>query len=364
MSSKKTEAFRWAIIGNSSVARQFAYGLSSIPESGEIASLIARDPDRTRQAADAVGAPTWSTEFSDSLKDDIDAVYLAVPLGGHEELACRALQVGKAVLVEKPLAVSQAAARRIAETSQSTGAFCMEAMWPRFLPLYRQIKQKADAGALGALRQFSAAFSGATQMDAAFGVFDGAQRGGALMHRACYGVSMARYLLGPITGVKALGRLTETGVDAHVALLLSHGNGATSSITASYETTAPDQVLVAGTEGSIALAPSIYRPTTGLLTRTYPKRLGLAIPKGEARKSSPRWNRLRDRAAPLLALRRKPQVLKAELSGFGYGYQAAEVVRCVRAGATGSPLMPLEESIEIAGVLDAAYAQLQDGVQP
>lgn len=359
MSETQARAFRWAIVGNSGVARQVAYGISDTHGAGEVASLIARDPTRTKAAAGAVGAAHWSTEFSDALADGIDGVYLAVPLGLHEELAIAALQAGKAVLVEKPLALTAEAAQRIADASERTGAFCMEAMWPRFLPLYRQVKSKIEAGDLGQMRQFVAAFSGATEMDPGFGVFDGAQRGGALMHRACYGVSMARYLLGPITGVKAFGRLTETGVDAHVALLLSHAGGATSSITASYETTAQDQVLLAGTGGTISLAPSLYRPTQGRMTQTRAKRLGHGIPSGEARKSSVGWNKLRDRAAPLQALRRRVKVLRAELNGFGYGYQAAEVVRAVQNGETGSPLMPLSESIEIAGVLDAAYAQLQ-----
>ena len=359
MYSLSSERFNWAIVGSSGVARQFAYGISSTPGAGQLATVIARDPVRTELSAKAIGTTTWSTEFSDCLGQDVDGVYLAVPLGQHEDLAVAALNAGKATVVEKPLAIDGASARRIDQASKSTGAFCMEAMWPRFLPIYQELKQKASAGDLGEIRQFGACFSGAVHMDPSFGVFDGAQRGGALMHRACYGVSLARFLLGPITSVKTLGRLNETGADAHVALLLSHAAGATSSITASYETTTSDLVTLAGSRATVTLSPSLYRPTSGRLTPTHLNRLDRNIPSQEARKASVAWNWLRDRTAPLRALRRRGSPLRADLRGFGYGYQAAEVVRCVKAGEATSSIMPLTESIEIAEVLDDAYTQLQ-----
>ena len=329
-----------------------------MPGAGQISTLIARDPKRTELAAKSIGAPAWSTEFSDCLATDVDGVYLAVPLGQHEELAVAALRAGKATLVEKPLAINADAARRIDKASRATGVFCMEAMWPRFLPVYQALKNKISAGDLGDVRQFSASFSGAVHMNPSFGVFDGGQHGGALMHRACYGVSIARYLLGPIRAVKAVGRIGDGGADAHVALVLSHDIGASSSITASYETATTDHVMVAGTRASVSLSPSLYRPTYGQLTPTYISQLERNIPRHEAQKAGVAWNWLRDRTAALRTLRRRAKPIRASLHAFGYGYQAAEVVRCVKAGQTTSSVMPLTESIEIAEVLDDAYAQL------
>lgn len=358
-----SERFNWAIVGSSGVARQFAYGISSTPGAGQISTLIARDPARTERAAKAIGATAWSTEYADCFDKNVDGVYLAVPLAQHEDLAVAALNAGKATVVEKPLAIDGASARRIDQASKSSGAFCMEAMWPRFLPIYQELKRKVSAGDLGEIRQFGVSFSGAVHMDPSFGVFDGTQRGGALMHRACYGVSLARYLLGSIRAVKSAGRIGETGADAHVALLLSHASGATSTITASYETTTSDHVTLAGTRATVTLSPSLYRPTSGRLTATYLGRLDRNIPSQEARKASIAWNWVRDKAAPLRALRGRGHPIQADLRGFGYGYQAAEVVRCVKDGQTTSPVMPLAESIEVADILDEAYTELQDMVR-
>lgn len=350
--------FRWAIVGSGGVARQFAYGLSTVEGAGSVAFLAARDPARTQQVAKVIGAPAWSTDYTDCFRSDVDGVYIAAPLGQHETIAIAALKAGKPTLVEKPFALDAQSARRIMEVSEQTGTFCMEAMWPRFLPVYRDLKARIDAGDLGALRLFGATFSGAVEMDAGFGVFDGTQRGGALMHRACYGVSLARFLLGPITEIKAMGRVLEHGTDAHVALLLSHGGTATSTIGASYDTGNCDHVFVAGARASVDLSPSLYRPTRARLRPIHLGKSSRSPGSQEALKAGVPWNWMRDQLDGLRRFKSRGARLKTELRGFGYGYQAAEVVRCVTAGLATSPLMSLGESIEIADVLEAAYRQL------
>jgi hypothetical protein len=59
-------------------------------------------------------------------------------------------------------------------------------------------------------------------------------------------------------------------------------------------------------------------------------------------------------AKPILGGR--PAVFDAPIEGNGYGYEAAEVVRCLRAGELESPIMPLDESIRVMEVLDAVRA--------
>ena len=350
--------FKWAIVGSGGVARQFAYGLSTVKGAGSVAFLAARDPARTQLVAEVIGAPEWSTDYADCFKSDVDGVYIAAPLAQHEAIAIAALEAGKPTLIEKPFALDADSARRITAVSEQTGTFCMEAMWPRFLPVYRDLKARIDAGDLGALRLFGATFSGAVEMDSGFGVFDGTQRGGALMHRACYGVSLARSFLGPITEVKAMGRVLEHGANAHVALLLSHSGAATSSIGASYDVEIRDHVFVAGTRASADLSASIYRPTQARLRSTHVGKLSRVPESREALKASVPWNWMRDQLSGLRRLKSRGTRLTAELRGFGYGYQAVEVVRCITAGLTTSPLMSLRESIEVADALDAAYRQL------
>lgn len=362
MEKPNPSPFRWAVIGSAGVARQFAHGLVTVDGAGSVARLAARDPGRTEQVAKAIGAPAWSTDYTDCFGADVDAVYIAAPLGQHEAIAVAALKAGKPTLVEKPFALDAQAARRIMAAAEETNTFCMEAMWPRFLPVYRDLKTRIEAGELGEMRQFTATFSGAVEMDAGFGVFDGAQRGGALMHRACYGVSLARYLLGPITDVKATGRVLDQGADAHVGLLLSHGGTATSMVGASYETQIRDQVSIAGTRASVMLQPSLYRPTQTRLSSTHVNTSHRSPGSREALKAGVAWNWMRDQLDGLRRFRSRGTRLRHELRGFGYGYQAAELVRCVTAGASNSPLMPLAESVEIAEHLDAAYAQLHQGM--
>ncbi|MFP3345518.1 Gfo/Idh/MocA family oxidoreductase, partial [Halomonas sp. SIMBA_159] len=64
----------------------------------------------------------------------VDAVYIATPHATHAAIAIAALESGKHVLIEKPMAVNAEEGRRIADAAAVSGRFAMEAMWMRFNP--------------------------------------------------------------------------------------------------------------------------------------------------------------------------------------------------------------------------------------
>ena len=86
------------------------------------------------------------------LRDDVDAIVMALPPQFHAENAIRAVEAGKDVLVEKPIALTVADAERSVEAARRNGRVFMVGHVLRFHPAFEQLKQLIDAGELGEVK--------------------------------------------------------------------------------------------------------------------------------------------------------------------------------------------------------------------
>ena len=86
-------------------------------------------------------------------RDDIDVVTIATPNSSHEQITVEALQVGKHVLCEKPLALSLDGARRMAAVAQDTGRVNSVNYRYRWVPSARSLKELLETGEIGPVRQ-------------------------------------------------------------------------------------------------------------------------------------------------------------------------------------------------------------------
>ena len=144
----KTDTVRWGILGAGRIARRFAASLEHEPCS-ELLAVSGRTPERLQAFAEELGVPRTCT-YDELLADpDIDAVYLSLPHSLHHEWAVRALRAGKAVLCEKPAAMSAEEAADIAAVARETGVLFMEAQKSRFVPIYAEVMDLIAHGAVG-----------------------------------------------------------------------------------------------------------------------------------------------------------------------------------------------------------------------
>ena len=101
----------------------------------EVVSVISRTLDQARAVADTYGAAQATTELSDALSSpDVDAVILCTPTQLHAEQTISALEAGKHVQVEIPLADSWADAQAVARAASGTDLVCMVGHTRRFNP--------------------------------------------------------------------------------------------------------------------------------------------------------------------------------------------------------------------------------------
>ena len=360
MTSFASRPFKWAILGTGPVARKFALGLKLLKGAAELQAVASRNPENARDFARALGGPAFET-YEDAVGQEVDAVYIATPPALHEAHAELAFAAGRPVLIEKPLAADAASARRIAAKAAEHGLFAMEAMWTRFLPLMETARRDIEAGALGELRAFDAAFLRATKPNGANSLFDPVRGGGALLNRGVYPLSLARFLMGPVTEVQCLARLAETGVDEDCSLMVRHASGAISTLRSSLRTSGEPPMVVYGTTGTLRFEGPVWRPL-GAKIMSVTADHGMSAPaRFETLRETPLAQQLSRKLQSLKALRNRARSLPAPLLGSGYQYEAAEVMECVGRGDLTSKIMPLSESIEILDVIEDARRTWQGG---
>jgi predicted dehydrogenase len=294
---------------------------------------------------------------------EVDVVYVATPNSLHREHCRLALEAGKAVLCEKPFATSAAEARDVVALARETRRFCMEAMWSRFVPLVGRAEALVKEGRIGEPLAFQADF-GIVVPSRESRVFRPELGGGVLLDLGVYLVAMARLFLGPSEDVLGYATVGSSGVDEQASVLLRHRGGGQSALFTSLLSQTPGEALLLGTRGRLRLHAPFYRPhrvsvSDFAATGEGPPG-GPAIPSSSPAswKSALRglYQRYEGYLAPLV--RRPTLDLVAPVEGNGYHYQAAEVIRCLRAGETESPRMPLDETVAILEALDTLRARV------
>ncbi len=204
-----------------------------VPEA-EVAAVAARDEARARKFASKQRIPRVHRDYDALLADpEIDAVYNPLPNSLHCEWTLRALEAGKHVLCEKPMAANAEEAERMAEASEKAGRVLVEAFHWRYHPLASRMKQIVDGGELGEVRHVEASlcFPMLIPGDIRFR-YDLA--GGATMDTGCYTISMVRHLAGAEPEVvSAEARLSSPEVDRWMRADLRFPDGRSGRITCS-----------------------------------------------------------------------------------------------------------------------------------
>jgi len=130
-----------------------------LPEAKLIA-LAEPDPDRRREASRCVPTALAHADYRDLLKmRDVDAVIVSVPTGSHAEVAIAAMQEGKHVYLEKPIATSVLDADRVIKAWKKAGVVGVVGFNYRFNALHEAARRHMYAGRLGRLVEVRSVFS-------------------------------------------------------------------------------------------------------------------------------------------------------------------------------------------------------------
>jgi predicted dehydrogenase len=313
------EKIRWGILSTGDIAHSFAKDLKLLPD----ADLVAVG-SRNQQTADNFGdqfkIPKRYASYEELANDpDIDVIYIGTPHTLHAENSILCMKAGKAVLCEKALTINAREAEKLIQVARDQQVFLMEAMVTRHFPVIHAIQDWIKEGEIGEVRMVKAT-------RCARGSFDNTTRhlnpllgGGSLLDVGVYVVSFSSMIYGkPPIKTLGYGHIGSSGSDEQGAALLEYENGALSVLVFALRTNAVNEAYILGTKGYIKIFPPFAVPTKATLYVEGKDDISVEIP----------------------------------INGNGLNYETAEVMRCLREGKLESPLMPLDESLEIMRTLD------------
>ena len=292
-----------------------------------IDAVGSRDLARSRAFAEEFGIARAYGDYPSLVADpDIDAIYVASPHPFHAEQAILALSHGKHVLVEKAFAMNTAQARAVLDLAAERGLVALEAMWVRYLPYMRVIREWLAEGRIGRVRSIAADRSTILSTDPAHRVRAVELGGGALLDLGVYPVAFVQALIGAPVAIVARGRMTDTGVDAAIAAVLEYADGTLATITTSLDTAGPNTVIITGERGRIEVLDNAYE---------WPFHVRLVDVEGTELGS-----------------------FTASHEGRGMHYQAMELEALVAQGRTRSEVMSPDDTIDVMQIMDEIRRQV------
>ena len=246
---------RWGVLGSARIGlRKVIPGMQQ-GSLCEVVAIASRDLAVARAAADRLGLPTAYGSYEALLADPaIEAVYIPLPNHLHVPWSKKALEAGKHVLCEKPIALTAAEAAGLLAVAHRLPAMkVMEAFMYRHHPQWRRAAQIVAEGGIGALRTVHSFFSyynadpGDIRNRAEFG-------GGGLMDIGCYSISLSRFLFGtePVRVCGSVEYDPALGIDRLASGILDFGKG-TATFTCSTQLAYYQRVTIFGTAGSIEI---------------------------------------------------------------------------------------------------------------
>lgn len=220
-----SKPINWGIIGLGNIAHQFCEDLSLVKQA-TIYAVASRSKEKSAVFAEKHGAIKDYGSYEALFQDpDVDIVYIATPHDSHAKLSIAAMNHGKHVLCEKPLAVNAEQVKSMIEASKANEVYLMEAFWTRFNPSIVEIKEKIAQGVIGDIIHIKADFSFPQNLENKQGRnLNMALAGGALLDMGPYPVFLAYLLLGIPNDIQASAQFHETGADIQTSAVFNYDN--------------------------------------------------------------------------------------------------------------------------------------------
>jgi 2-hydroxy-4-carboxymuconate semialdehyde hemiacetal dehydrogenase len=229
-----------ALAGGGAFGEKHLDGLKNI-EGVEVTALVGRRLEPTQAMADKYGVGFATTDYEAMLeRDDVDAVILCTPTQMHADQSIKAMDAGKHVEVEIPLADSLADAQAVLDKQKETGLVCMVGHTRRFNPSHQYVHNRIKAGEFN-IQQMDVQtyFFRRQNMNA-----KGQPRSWTdhlLWHHAAHTVDLFAYQAGPIVQANAIqGPIhPDLGIAMDMSIQLKAESGAICTLSLSFNNDGP-----------------------------------------------------------------------------------------------------------------------------
>lgn len=192
---------------------------------------------RTQQKADAFGqkfdVEKCYGSYEEMLADEnVDLVYVATPHSEHYENMKLCIRYKKPILCEKAFTANAAQAKEVLTLAKEAGVLVAEAMWIRYMPMYKTIKEVLESGIIGEVKMVNANLG--YNISHVERLMNPALAGGALLDLGVYTIHFASMILGTeVEKIESSCDLTDTGVDKQESITIHYKNGSMAVLNAS-----------------------------------------------------------------------------------------------------------------------------------
>jgi len=343
---------RWGILSCGKISADFVKAMS-VTEGACAHAVAARSKASAQKFAESHGIKKVHDSYEALVNDpDIDVVYIGSVADTHYKLAKMCLEAKKPTLVEKPLALNYDEAKLLVDLAREQDVFFMEGMWSRFFPAMKKARSIVDAGGIGDIVCVQGDFGwntkDCTPDDRMWNPLSGGMSYDIAMYLAMLG--QVGYRGATVKNVHAVCPNKRNGMDQTILanVLFSKvddsigGAGPSKGSLQFYVTgqaNTEERTVIQGTEGRITITPPAHTPNS--ITVNYD------TGRGESREefldyalpddSWTQWNYPRS---------------------IGFTYQIQEVSECIRNGKKESEHFTLNDSIQLAHIMDEILEQV------
>ena len=273
---------RVAVLGTADIARRRVLPAMAQDPDVELMAVASRSGARARELARQYGCAAVESYDAVLDRDDVDAVYVPLPVSLHAEWTRRALAAGKHVLAEKPLTAHAHTTAELLDLARTSGLALMENVMFVHHPQHSVVRELVAGGAIGELRAFTAAFTipplpaGNIRHRPDLG-------GGALLDIGYYPLRAALYFLG--SGLEVVGAALEhaggSAVETAGAVLVRSRDGVLGQLAFGMEHAYQSTYELWGSRGRIRVEtaftpPADHKPTVWVTDTHGPRELTLA----------------------------------------------------------------------------------------
>ena len=254
------QSVRWGLIGCGDIARRrVAPALSESPQS-ELVAVSRGNPELLDEFADSFNAPHRFARWQELVQSEhIDSVYVATPPNVHAEQTIAAVESGKHVLCEKPMAINVAECNRMMAAAAANGVKLGVAYYRQFYPVVKRMKEVIASGEIGKPTVVQATAFEWMNPDAsdsrAWRLRPEIAGGGPMFEFGCHRIQLLLHLFGSARAVKAIATnaLFDREVDDTVTAAFEFAGGTMATLSVSHAVMElQDTFKIWGSEGSMS----------------------------------------------------------------------------------------------------------------
>ncbi len=317
-----SKIIRWGILGPGKIAHSFAKDLALV-EGGRLTAVASRNLSRAKAFANEYGAEDALGSYEELLNSDqVDVIYIATPHTAHMQWAIKAMEHGKHILCEKPLGINLTQVQEIVAIAKENSVFLMEALWSRFNPSIRKIKQLIEEGKIGKIGYLNADFAFyALDKDENGRLLNPELAGGSILDIGIYPIFLAYLILGIPKRILATSNFYKTGAEVQTSMIFNYPN-AQAVLYSGLVSESEMKAEISGSKGEI------------FINRRWHEAQGFEM-----------------------VIDGETEQFELPTLGKGYAHEIKEVHACLRQGKLQSALWSHQNSLDLMGLMDEVRRQ-------